>query len=412
MLVVLLGLIPISLRRPVVAAAVYVAISVGSFYRLAYGYASDQPWALLYIVVLFVALLFSREHLVWKGVVRWLPFIPFLLWVTFSTIVALDSTVSFERFYEFIKIQIGLILVFSAIRTFKDVVFVYLAYTASIAFHGVKAALFVLKAAGPVTIQGPPGTVITDNNHFAVALISCIPLLIYFASRASSSFVRGACWGMIAGNALTTLASLSRGGMLALSATAFLVLIRSGNRVKILLFSLPILFLALQVMPPEFYARMSTIETYDQDLSVKGRFEAWETAFNIAKSRVTGAGFEFYKNSDNWARYSPESSTPRAAHSIYFQLLGDHGLIGLLLYLGAFGWIIFIGKLKISGDYTDAARNLMDLRRAGVLSVLSIMIGGASLSLAYWEGLLLLLGLISCLRFVATAELTLKSDES
>ncbi len=395
--VVLLGLIPICLRRPVFAAAVYIAISVGSAYRLAYGFASDQPWALLYALVLFVSLLFSKEHSIWKGVMRWLPFFPFLVWVTFSTIVALDPLVSYERFYEFMKIQVGLILVFATVRSIKDAVLIYAAYTASITFHGVKAALFALKAAGPVTIQGPPGTVIADNNHFALALISCIPLMIYFASRARHSFVRIAYWGMVAGNALTVLASMSRGGVLALGATAFFVLIRSRNRFKIFITLIPILALAFALMPPEFYERISTIGSYDQDLSVKGRFEAWETAFNVANSRLTGAGFEFYKNASVWEIFSPPEAIPRAAHSIYFQLLGDQGFIGLLLYLFSIGWILYARRLSSVKLTLPDFRDFVDLRRAGVLSIVSVMIGGASLSLAYWEGFLLLVGMISCL---------------
>ena len=398
--VVLLGLVPFSLRRPIFAASVYIAISIGSVYRLAFGFASDQPWAMLYVAILLVALFFSKDHSVWSGVVRWLPFFPFLLWVTLSTIVALDTAIALDRYLEFIKIQIGLMLVFAAIRTLKDLILIYFVYVASISFHGVKSALFFIMSNSAVSIHGPPASVIADNNYFSVALVSCIPLLIYFASRVRSSFLSSVSWGLAGANGLTALATMSRGGMLALSATVLFILIGSKKRIKIFIIVLPMLYLVLNALPQEFYDRMSTIERYDEDMSVKGRFDAWETASNVAKIRVTGAGFEFYKNAEVWARFSPEGSVARAAHSIYFQLLGDHGVIGLLFYLGAIAWVILHSTLRLSASSSAFYRDFVDLKRAGLLSILSILIGGASLSFAYWEGFLLLIGLISCLRFV------------
>jgi len=42
------------------------------------------------------------------------------------------------------------------------------------------------------------------------------------------------------------------------------------------------------VMPQEWYDRMYTIKTYQEDASALGRINAWHTAFNVAKDKVTG----------------------------------------------------------------------------------------------------------------------------
>ena len=71
----------------------------------------------------------------------------------------------------------------------------------------------------------------------------------------------------------------------------------------------------------------------ERDSSAKGRLTAWETAFNIAKDRFPiGGGFE-YRGPD-MVRYSPDPSMLGiVAHSIYFQVLGSQGFIGLAIFL-------------------------------------------------------------------------------
>jgi O-antigen ligase len=44
-------------------------------------------------------------------------------------------------------------------------------------------------------------------------------------------------------------------------------------------------------MPQQWYDRMSTIQTYDQDQSAIGRINAWHMAYNMAKDRPLGGGF-------------------------------------------------------------------------------------------------------------------------
>ena len=55
---------------------------------------------------------------------------------------------------------------------------------------------------------------------------------------------------------------------------------------------------------------------------------------NLAKERpLVGGGFELAKE-EVYQKYAPDPSfTPQVAHSIYFQAMGEHGFVGLGLYL-------------------------------------------------------------------------------
>ena len=64
-----------------------------------------------------------------------------------------------------------------------------------------------------------------------------------------------------------------------------------------------------------------------------GRINAWWAAWNIATTHVTGAGFDMYSY-PIFALFAPNPLDLHAAHSIYFQVLGEHGFIGLTLFIG------------------------------------------------------------------------------
>ena len=77
---------------------------------------------------------------------------------------------------------------------------------------------------------------------------------------------------------------------------------------------------------------MDTIATYDQDSSAMGRINAWWMAWNLASSQFVCGGYEIY-NPTIFSMYAPNPFDVHAAHSIYFQILGEQGFIGLFLYL-------------------------------------------------------------------------------
>jgi len=181
LLVVLLGAMPFALARPVLAAAIYIVISVGSFHKLAFGFAAQFPWAAIYFAVLLISVMFSAKASFALGLKRYAVFLPFLLVVTLSTLVHHAQPWSLDRFLYFVKIQAALVLTLASIRSRKDLLWILSALVASVAFHAVKGAYSVLNVFTSKGISGPPDSMIADNNHFAVALVMCLPLLVYFA---------------------------------------------------------------------------------------------------------------------------------------------------------------------------------------------------------------------------------------
>ena len=64
-----------------------------------------------------------------------------------------------------------------------------------------------------------------------------------------------------------------------------------------------------------------------------GRINTWTMAYNLANARpIVGGGFEMYTRR-TFQEYAPNPEDVHSAHSIYFQMLGEHGYVGLCLFL-------------------------------------------------------------------------------
>jgi probable O-glycosylation ligase (exosortase A-associated) len=139
------------------------------------------------------------------------------------------------------------------------------------------------------------------------------------------------------------------------------------------------------VMPQQWYDRISTIKTYEQDQSAQGRINAWWMAWNVAKARPTGGGFEMFQQ-QTFEVYAPDPTNVHDVHSVYFEVLGEHGFIGLGLWLllailtwRTGSWVI--KQAKRDPDKKWAA----DLAAMGQVSMVGFATAGAFLGLSNFD---------------------------
>jgi probable O-glycosylation ligase (exosortase A-associated) len=143
--------------------------------------------------------------------------------------------------------------------------------------------------------------------------------------------------------------------------------------------------LVLAFMPASWEARMQTIDDYQQDGSAMGRINAWWNAVHLANAHFMGGGFDIYRP-DIFEKYAPNPTDVHAAHSIYFQVLGEHGYLGLLLFL-AMGAFTILSTMRIRREAKKRAETLWLYHLAGMIqvSMAGFAVGGAFLSLAYFD---------------------------
>ena len=139
-------------------------------------------------------------------------------------------------------------------------------------------------------------------------------------------------------------------------------------------------------MPSEWGERMHTIQTYQQDGSAMGRINAWKFAYNLASDRlIFGGGFECFRG---WLfdQYAPNPDDVHDAHNIFFEVLGEHGFVGLLLYL-----LLLLFAWRTGSWIVKNAKNnpetkwMSDLASMVQVSIAAYVAGGSFLGLAYFD---------------------------
>lgn len=111
-------------------------------------------------------------------------------------------------------------------------------------------------------------------------------------------------------------------------------------------------------------------------------------AINVANDRpLVGGGFELYTRRV-FAKYAPDPLDVHAAHSIYFQILGEHGYVGLALFLaiGFVGWLNASRIIKMSRSNAEHAW-AGELARMIQVSLIGYAVGGLFVNIGYWENL-------------------------
>lgn len=257
---------------------------------------------------------------------------------------------------------------------------------ASLAFYGVKGGIFTILTGGNYRVWGPPGTFIGGNNEIALALIMAIPLLRYLQITVEKSWQKMGLGVIMVLCLISVVGTYSRGALLALAAMGLFLVWKSRKRTPLLMGLLIIVPVVVLMMPSKWMERMQSIEEFQEDASAQGRLNSWAFAFNLARDRpLTGGGFETF--TPRWfAVYAPNPQDVHDAHSIYFEVLGEQGFVGLGLFL-LLGWMTWRSGAWIVKHAREAPDTqwMADLARMLQVSIVGYAVGGAFLGLAYFD---------------------------
>ncbi len=324
----------------------------------------------------------------------------FLGWLTISQVFSLDPENSAPYYDRLIKTLVFILL---CLQMASDKLrFNALVWTLvlGIGFFAAKGALFTFATLGAYRVQGLPNTVLEDNNHFGIAVATILPLILYLRGQAMRPWLRHGLLALFCLSVVAIIGTQSRGAFLALLAFGGFFWLRSKRKVSILAGLTLLMTPTIAFMPAKWTERMSTIGEATQDASFMGRVDAWVINYKLAETNpLTGAGLRNSYQEEIAKTVDPaRAETAKAAHSIYFEILGGAGFIGLALYLSIFA-AAFLGARRIWSlrDNPAIAPWKSDFASYGQLSLMIFMVGGASTSMEMWDGYLIVIALIGAL---------------
>ena len=395
--IIFFGSLTMAFKRPYIAALLWVWVGLMNPHRMGWGFAYYFPFAMIAAIglVLSIALNPGKARLP-IGVPAFVLLL-LVAWMGVTTFGAIAFSESLVKYVDTLKVLLMTFVVAAVVRTREEILGLVLVTTGSIALFGIKGGIFTILTGGNHLVWGPPSSVIEGNNELAVALIIVVPLLYFMSTQVPlirqlphltwlpEKLTRSGLYVAILLCLISALGSHSRGALLAMAIMAALLWWRSKSKVILGVVIVIMLVIGITFMPEGWTERMSTIGTYEEDTSAMGRINAWTMAANIANDRLLGAGFvtdlpAIYQT------YAPNPNFVIVAHSIYFEILGEHGYIGLFIYL-----LFWLMTYRLAGRITQLTASRDDLQWAYTLasmskvSIVSFAVGGAFLSLAYWD---------------------------
>jgi probable O-glycosylation ligase (exosortase A-associated) len=383
--VVIFGILPFALARPYVGVLLWTWVSFMNPHRLCWGFAFDFPFAMIIAIVTMIGLLISREPKKIPWTRETVILFVFVLWMVITTIFSVYPILAWPQLDKVLKIQLMVFVTMMVMQSKERLNLLVWVMTLSLAFYGVKGGIFTISHGGVYHVRGPDNTFIGGDNEMGLALIMTIPLLRYLQLTTTRFWLRHAMTAVIMLCALAAIGSQSRGAMLGMVAMGAFFWIKSRSRFFTVLLTAVAAGLILMVMPQAWFDRMATIETYQQDASAEGRINAWKMAFNLAKDRPLGGGFNAFQRG-MFAVYAPNPSNVHDSHSIYFEVLGEHGFFGLALFLllGLMTWRTASWIIKRARDDPEN-RWAGDLAAMVQVSLVGYAGAGAFLGLANFD---------------------------
>jgi putative inorganic carbon (hco3(-)) transporter len=183
--------------------------------------------------------------------------------------------------------------------------------------------------AGWIGIFGNP-------NDLAYHLVVGVAMLLAAAHGARTRLRRVAWWSLLAPTFYAILLTQSRGGMFAACAVALYWTLRSVKRAPLVLGAAAIVAAVVFISPNNPWSRRTDEATaFGEDVSARGRIDAWRTGLAIAKERpFTGVGAGAFMIA--WPEFAPgDAGEVRTQHNTFIQLLSELGIPALLLFIAA-----------------------------------------------------------------------------
>jgi len=276
-----------------------------------------------------------------------------------------------------------------------------------VGLFGVKGGAFSLATGGQYQVLGPESTFLEANTSLGLAFNMVLPLLVFAAQQEKIKWRKLALYGAALLTLTATIFTYSRGAWIGLAVTAGLLLLRMKRGLLIGIALVPFAVAAYTFIPDKVFSRAETIGNYEQDNSAMTRIQAWSVAWNVAvHNPLLGGGFDFeaYPDPARWLgyadrKYDVQGQTPRAAHSIYFQVLGQHGFVAFGLFVA-----LLIATMR---SYSDIHRRalaqpgvewLAGYSKALQTGMVGFLVSGAFLNLAYFDLVYLYIGLVPILK--------------
>jgi len=389
---IVVGLIPFILANAWVGVIAWTWLGLMNPHMLGWGASRAFPVAVVVGGITLLSFVFARDKRSPPMNAAMIALVVTAIFYTVKMPIAWVPEMSWEIWDKVMKIFLMVFVTGSLIYGEKRIKWLIWTIVFSIGFYSFKGGLFSLLTGGEHRVLGPPTTFIAGNTEIGLVMIMVMPLILVAAREAERRWLKWLAYATFWLTIPAVVFTYSRGALLGLAFTFSLMFLGMQRKLLLVLLLIPMGIAGLAFTPDKLFDRAETIKTYEEDDSAMMRIQAWGVAKNIALEHpLTGAGFNLeHLPSPEWLTYADfmgrwENRT-KAAHSIWFQVLGEHGFLGLALFLTVLvSTILTLGKAIRDVKGIPGARWLRSYAWGVRVGVFGYMVTGTFLSLAYFN---------------------------
>lgn len=399
------------MRRPAIGTSLCIWSAYFAPTGFVFGWSQSIRYNLIVTFFTLLSLLFSKTKFSFKHNSILTTIVLFFFIIGLISYLLSDNNkiildIEFDVFWKTIFIYF---LICLTVKNIQDVRIILIAIILSISYYSILEGARYIVTLGSHLITGPDDSKVVDRNDFALVLNMSLPIQFYFYSRLNNTNLKYALLTTISFTILCILGSNSRGGLIGLTVFLLILILQSKNKIRNFALAFLISISVTSMMPSQWGERMNTLSNAEEDHSFIGRVQAWKQAVLMANDNpFFGAGFKAGQSNTYWYLYEDRFSefdyiintsivrfnSPKAAHSIYFQVLGDLGYLGLFTFLLLLTYTMKT-MLKIS-KFNTIDNEYAFLFKLLFYSIIVYCAAGAALSLPYLDFLMLLIGITSC----------------
>jgi putative inorganic carbon (hco3(-)) transporter len=385
--------LPFCFMSPFYGVLVWTVVAFLNPQSYLWGAAESFPWALAIAIPTLIGLpLFCRSWLKNLATGKCLLLVALWVWFTLTSLNSSHDALMMEHAqdtwtqWKFVsKIVLMTFATVAILNTFEKLRTLVVVIAGCFGFYVLKALPFIITTGGALRLYGPDKTMIADNNDFGLALNMTLPLYFFLARSESNRWLKRLYVFLSVATIPAIFCTYSRGALVGLIATGGLMFLMSKHRLVLIPVIAIALILALFFAPAAWQERMDPTRPDAIDGSAQSRLNSWAFAWNLASDYpIAGGGFATF-TPELFARYAPNVVDIHGPHSVYFQILAEHGFVGIGLFCLLVGSCFITTfrlkrKAKRFGDASVAT--YADMFR---FSLIGFMVSGIFLGRAYFD---------------------------
>jgi probable O-glycosylation ligase (exosortase A-associated) len=350
----LLALLGIGFRRPFVFVLTYVYIDIVAPQRLTYYMLNSVPISLITVALAVLAWTFVDDKKDSRFGPRQALMTMLLIYCGITTTMAdfpINAADKWSWAWKALAFAIFLpVTLRTRLRIEALALFMILSASAIIIVGGIKT-LASGGGYGVLNLMVSNNVGLYESSSISMASICIIPLIL-FLRKYGTIFppewrVNLFCTALIFACLLIPIGTQARTGLICIAVLALLALRSAKRRFLYIFLSAAIGFAVIPLLPASFSKRMDTIQGYKGDQSASTRIAVWKWTWDYAKDHPMGGGFDAYRGNNirfetvtqdeaggqTDVESSVKTDKARAYHSAYFEMLGEQGYPGLIMWL-------------------------------------------------------------------------------